>query len=184
MDIEYKNPKIFLISGKARCGKDTVAKYLKELYENDGKKVIYSRAGKYIKLYTMEIFGWDGSEDSKPRRLLQNFGTEIIREKLGKRDMLIQRQLDDLEVYAYFYDVIIVPDIKFPREIDSVKEKFDKVITINVNRSNYHSTLTDKEKEHITEVAMDNYGNFDYVLENDTMDELKKDIYELYEEEK
>ena len=48
--------------------------------EEKGKKVIFSRAGKYIKFYAMEITGWDGSEESKPRELLQTLGTDVIRE--------------------------------------------------------------------------------------------------------
>ena len=46
MEITNKHPKIYLLSGKARNGKDTTAEFLKKFYEADGKKVIYSRAGK------------------------------------------------------------------------------------------------------------------------------------------
>ena len=53
MNIENKKPKIYLICGRARHGKDTIAGFLKKFYEEDGKKVIYSRAGKYIKFYAM-----------------------------------------------------------------------------------------------------------------------------------
>ena len=112
MNIENKKPKIYLICGRARHGKDTIAGFLKKLYEEDGKKVIYSRAGKYIKFYAMEMTDWDGSEESKPRKLLQELGTDVIRNKLNKAEMFIERQLDDIEIYSYFYDAIIVPDIR------------------------------------------------------------------------
>ena len=68
----------------------------------------------------MEMTDWDGSEESKPRKLLQELGTDVIRNKLNKAEMFIERQLDDIEIYSYFYDAIIVPDIRLPREIDSV----------------------------------------------------------------
>ena len=184
MDITYRHPKIFLISGKARHGKDTIAGFLKKFYENDGKKVIYSRAGKYIKFYVSEMTGWDGSEETKPRALLQEIGTDIIRKKLNKEEMFIQRQLDDIEIYSYFYDVIIVPDIRLPREIDSVKEKFDNVVTIKVERINFETSLTDSNQKHITETSMDSYTDFDYVLVNDTLEKLEKDVYKIYEEER
>lgn len=183
MDIVNRKPKIYLISGHARHGKDTTAGYLKEFYEKDGKKVIYSRAGKYIRFYAMEMTGWNGSEEDKPRELLQTLGTDVIRQKLNKSEMFIQRQLDDLEIYSYFYDAIIVPDIRLPREIDSVKEKFDNVVTIKVKRINFDTDLTANQQKHITETAMDNYENFDYVLINDTLEKLKDDIYKIYEEE-
>ena len=183
MEIVNKKPTIYLISGHARHGKDTTAGFLKEFYEKDGKKVIYSRAGKYIKFYAMEMTDWDGSEETKPRELLQTLGTEVIRQKLNKSEMFIQRQLDDIEIYSYFYDAIIVPDIRLPREVDSVKEKFDNVVTIKVQRINFDTDLTSSEQKHITETAMDNYEGFDYIIINDTLDKLKKDIYKIYEEE-
>ena len=40
MEIEKKNPKIFIMCGKARHGKDSTALYLKEKYEEKGKKVL------------------------------------------------------------------------------------------------------------------------------------------------
>lgn len=183
MNIEYKNPKIYLLSGKARHGKDTIASYLKEFYEKDNKKVIYSRAGKYLKYYAMEMTGWDGSEETKPRKFLQEFGTDVIRNKLDKAEMLIQRQLDDIMVYSYFYDAIIVPDIRLPREIESIKENFDNVVTIKVERINFETNLTGNEQKHITENAMDSYQDFDYKIINDTLDKLKEDVYKIYKEE-
>lgn len=183
MEIVNKKPTIYLISGHARNGKDTTAGYLKEFYEADSKKVIYSRAGKYIKFYAMEMTDWDGSEEDKPRELLQTLGTDVIRQKLNKSEMFIQRQLDDLEIYSYFYDAIIVPDIRLPREIDSVKEKFDNVVTIKVKRINFDTDLTSREQKHLTETAMDNYEDFDYTIINDTLDKLKEDVYKIYKEE-
>lgn len=183
MEIKNRNPKIYLLSGKARHGKDTAASFLKKFYEENGKKVIFSRAGKYIRFYAMEMTDWDGSEETKPRELLQTLGTEVIREKLGKSEMFIERQLDDIEIYSYFYDAIIVPDIRLPREIDSVREKFSDVVTIKINRINFETELTGSEQKHKTETAMDNYDNFDYVVTNDTLDKYEKDIYEIFKKE-
>ena len=194
MNIENKKPKIYLICGRARHGKDTIAGFLKKFYEEDGKKVIYSRAGKYIKFYAMEMTDWDGSEESKPRKLLQELGTDVIdsigrfvipvviRNKLNKAEMFIERQLDDIEIYSYFYDAIIVPDIRLPREIDSVREKFDNVVVIKVERINFETSLDSKEQAHVTEIAMDNYNDVDYIVTNDTLDKLEKDIYDIYKE--
>ena len=183
MEITNKQPQIYLLSGKARHGKDTTAELLKKYYEEDGKKVIYSRAGKYIKYYAKEMTNWDGSEETKPRELLQELGTEVIRNKLNKAEMLIERQLDDIEIYSYFYDAIIVPDIRLPREIESVKEKFDNVIAIHIKRINFETELTGKEQKHVTETAMDNYDNYDYEVINDTLEGLAEDIYKIYKEE-
>jgi hypothetical protein len=185
MEIEYKNPKIYLIEGKARNGKDTIAGYLKEFYDTDNKKVIFSPYAKYIKFYAKEMTDWDGSDETKPRKLLQELGTDIIRQKLNKSEMFIERQIDDIEIYSYFYDAIMVPDIRLPREIEGIKEKFNNVVTIKVKRINFETELTGSEQKHITETAMDEYSesNFDYVVINDTLEKLKKDIYEIYKKE-
>ena len=59
--------KIYVISGKARHGKDTVALDIKEVYEKKGLKVINLAYGSYIKEYAKRISNWDGSEETKPR---------------------------------------------------------------------------------------------------------------------
>jgi len=183
MEVKYRNPKIYLLSGKARHGKDTAAGFLKKFYEEDGKKVIFSRAGKYIRFYAMEMTDWNGSEETKPRELLQTLGTDVIREKLGKAEMFIERQLDDIEIYSYFYDAIIVPDIRLPREIERVKERFGNVVTIKINRINFETELTGSQQKHKTETAMDNYTDYDYVVTNDTLEQYEKDIYDIYKKE-
>ena len=184
MEVEFKNPKIYLIAGRARHGKDTIAGYLKEFYEADGKKVIFSPAAKYIKFYAKEMTGWDGSDETKPRELLQELGTDIIRKKLNKAEMLIERQNDDIEIYSYFYDAIMIPDIRLPREILGVKEKFSNVVTIHVNRINFDNDLTGKQQKHETEVALDNYDDYDYKIINTTLEKLKEDVREIYIKER
>ena len=180
MEVEFKNPKIYLITGLARHGKDSIASLLTKFYEENNKKVIYSRAGKYIRYYVMEMTDWDGSEETKPRELLNQIGTDIIRNKLNKSEMLLQRQNDDLEIYSYFYDAIIVPDIRFPREIEAIKEKFNNVITINVLRLNFDSDLTLTEKNHIIENSLQDYDDYDYKIINTTLEKLASDVKEIY----
>ena len=49
MEIEKRNPKIFIISGKARHGKDTTAMYMNEIYTKKGKKILNISYASYIK---------------------------------------------------------------------------------------------------------------------------------------
>ena len=79
MEMINRNPKVFVVGGKARHGKDTFSAYLKEVCENNGKKVLVTQLGKYIKYYAREITGWDMGEENKPRELLQQLGTGLIR---------------------------------------------------------------------------------------------------------
>ena len=96
MDIKDSEAKIYLISGKARHGKDTFSSFLKSAYEENGKKVIVTQLSKYIKYYAREITGWNLTEEDKPRQLLQKLGTDVIGEKLGMEDLFIKRMIDDM----------------------------------------------------------------------------------------
>ncbi len=158
--------KIFLLAGKARTGKDTVATEIVNYYENKNKKVVRLGFSDYIKNYAMKITNWDGRDETKPRELLQTIGTDIVREKINK-DFFINRLCEDIVVYSYFFDVIVISGGRFPNELDIPKSKFKDVFIIKVERPGFENNLTEKQKKHITEHALDNYQNYDYLLEND-----------------
>ena len=82
MNLEEKNPFIFIISGKARHGKDTVASMIRNAYEKIGLNTINLQYSTPIKEYAKKISNWDGSDETKPRELLQLLGTELIRQKI------------------------------------------------------------------------------------------------------
>lgn len=180
MIAEFKKPQIYLVGGKARHGKDTFSQYLKELYEKDGKKVIITYLGKYIKYYAREMTGWNLTEEDKPRELLQNLGTNIIREKLKKDDLFIKRIIDDIEIFSYFYDAIIISDVRLKKEINDIKEAYPNSIVVKINRINFESPLTKEAQNHITEIDLDDYNKFDEIIVNDTIEEFKEKIKNLY----
>ena len=97
--------KIYVICGKARHGKDTTALAIKKAYSD--KKVINLSYGSYIKEFAKNISDWDGSEETKPRELLQHLGTEVIRNNIDK-DFFIKRLCNDIRVYSYYFDVITI----------------------------------------------------------------------------
>lgn len=175
--------KIYVISGKARHGKDTIALDLKEIYEAKGLKVINLAYGSYIKEYAKRISNWDGLEETKPRELLQELGTEVIRKKIDK-DFFVRRICEDIKVYSYYFDIITISDARFPNELEWPKKMFDNVINIRVIRNGYDSILSEKEQKHLTEVALDEYNNYDYVIYNDgTLEDLKKKVSEVVRSE-
>ena len=153
--------KIIMICGKARSGKDTLTDYLIPGLEDE--KVCRIQISQYIKYYAMKYFGWDGSEETKPRDLLNKLGTEIIRNKIDP-EFHINRLLQDIEVLSYFFDTFIVNDVRFPIEIEKVKEKFDNVTTIKIFRES--DELTESQKKEVSETALDDYTEFDFVVDN------------------
>lgn len=170
------NPKIYIISGKASAGKNTVADIIKEK-END-KTIIIAYAS-YLKEYAKNILNWDGSEDSKPRTFLQELG-DLVKEIDPM--FLVNRIIEDIEVYKHFYNNIIISDARFAFEIENIKDKYSTCV-IRVNGKD--SMLTETEKMHNTETSLDDYNDYDYVINNnDTIDSLRNNVYEILEDKK
>lgn len=174
---------IFLISGRARNGKGTVSKILKEKLEDKNFKVCEIQVMRTLKSYLKDYFGWDGSEETKPRETLQKIGTDIIREKLNKPFFHIDRLTEDIEVLSCFFNVFIVNDIRLPLEIETIRERYKNVVSINVTREDYVSPLETSEQVHITELALNDYKNFDYEIVNSSLDGLKNDIINIIDSE-
>jgi len=90
-------------------------------------------------------------------------------------------------VYKYFFDVIIISGARFPNELDIPKKVFKNVKIIEIERPNFTNELTDKQNEHITEHALENYSNYDYLIVNDgdrkKLEEKVKSIIEEVENE-
>ena len=158
---EKRLEKIYILSGKARSGKDTVSHLIEDFYKD--KKVIKISYAYYLKDYLKRMNMYD--EENKPRSLMQDFGQNLLR-KINP-NFLINRLLEDIEVFSYFYDIIIVTDARMKDEITLPKKKYNNVKTIRVIRTDYDNGLTKEEKENITETDLDDFLDFDYILYND-----------------
>ena len=113
--------KIILISGKAEHGKTTLANLFKEKFSNE--RVTTMSYATTLKEYAKKYFGWDGSAETKPRELLQELGTDVIRKKLGKPLFHAQRLAEDIEVLWDKFDYVLVDDCRFSNEYYYLKVK-------------------------------------------------------------
>ncbi len=169
---------IFMFCGKARSGKDTSALILKKILEEKNKKVLILQYSYYIKEFAKKISDWDGSEETKPRSLLQELGTDIIRKKIDEQ-FFVKKLIEDLRVYEYYFDYIIISDVRFDIEIDEPRKKYN-VKAIKITRENKNEILTEKQQSHSTETGLDNYTNFDYEIKNDyDLEYLEQEIRKL-----
>lgn len=174
---------VFLISGRARNGKGLVSNIIKENLESKGFKVCKIQVMRTLKGYLKDYFNWDGNEETKPRKMLQEIGTDIIREKLNKPNFHINRLIEDIEILSNFFNIFIVDDIRLPLEIETLKEVYPNSISINVTREGYISPLKVSEQVHITELALNDYKNFDYEIVNSSIEKLNNDIIEIIDSE-
>lgn len=182
MQFEQKNPIIFIISGKSRVGKDTVARYITKKVNKQNKKSITLQYSSKLKEYARNITDWDGSDVNKPRELLQYLGTDVIRKNIDDL-FFIRLIIDDIKVYSYFFDAIIVSDARFIKELEIPKTNFNQVVTINVRRNIEHPTMDKNTKNHSSELDLDDYDDFDFIIENyGTLLELEDRVNKILEE--
>lgn len=171
-----KKIKIYLIAGKAQSGKDTVAKYIKKICNEYNLKHINLQYSFYFKNYAKNIISWDGKEETKPREFLQFLGTDLIRKEIDEL-FFVNRMIEDIKVYSYFFDIITVSDVRFKIEIDLLKKIFKNTYSIQIVRPNMNVFLTEKQKKHRTEIDLVNYKKYDYIITNDkTLIDLEKKV--------
>jgi len=124
---------------------------------------------------------WDGLT---PRKLLQLLGTEagrhIIHPNIWVNALFADYVCDDCGqqecptdeedtgqmIHRSFPDWIIT-DVRFPNEAQAIKDRGG--ILIRINRPQYlDNGLVIRKDEHLSETALDDYDEFDYVINNDT----------------
>lgn len=171
--------KLYVIGGKAKNGKNTLANFLKSELKDYGYKPCVMHLTETLYSYARNYFEWNEQSDEKPREFLQKMGIEIIKEKLGKKTFLLDRTIEDIEILSCFFDIFIITDARLQVEFEYLKEKFSDVITIKLERDQFDDGLSENEKEHITEKDLENYNNFDYKVKNSSINDLKKAAREI-----
>ena len=168
--------KVICISGKAQHGKDTTAGYLKEMLEARGNKVLVTHYGDLVKYICATFFGWDGQKDEKGRTLLQYVGTDSIRARKG--DYWVKFVSDILMFFPGQWDYVLIPDCRFPNEIDDMCHNFD-VTHIRVIRENFESPLTEEQQNHPSETALDHVAPDILLINRGDLDDLKNAVKKI-----
>ena len=175
--------KLYVIGGKAKSGKNTFGKLLREELKEYGYKPCVMHLTTPLYSYAENYFEWNENSDEKPREFLQKMGVEIIKEKLGKKTFLLDRLSEDIEILSEFFDTFIIVDARLKKEFDYLISKYQDVVTIKLERENYESGLSETEKTHITENDLDDYQSFDYLVNNNGIIALKEKAKELIKKE-
>lgn len=168
--------KILTVSGKAQRGKDTSASFIYEDLTARGYRVLLTHYADLLKWMCTAYFNWDGKKDEAGRTILQKVGTDVIRAQ--DPDFWVRWIVNLLKLFPNEWDYVIIPDCRFPNEIEVLKSNFDFVKHIRVIRPDFVSPLTLEQQNHISETALDNYS-YDVLLNNTSLDNLKNQIKEL-----
>lgn len=169
--------KVIVFSGKARNGKTSAANIFKKLAEDDGKSAVVLRYAGYVKYVATEYYGWNGEKDENGRDLLQFIG-DGVRNKYGE-GFWVDKLMSDISDFCKDLNYVLIDDCRYPNEITTPKSMFE-TYSVRINRENFESELTDEQKKHNSEVALDGY-NFDYVIStNSGVSNLCSPIRHLY----
>ena len=175
--------KLYLICGKARAGKDTFAKLIKQEEEKNNKKVCILKLTAPLYRWAEDYINYDKEKDEKPRELLQTIGYDILQLKLKKKDFLLDYLITTIEILDDYYDVGLITDGRLVHEIEVLKEKYPSIKTILLTNMK-DNKLTNKEKNHQTEIDLDDYKDFDYIVENKDMESLKLEALKIVEDKR
>lgn len=172
--------KVYVISGHAQNGKDTTGAMLKDCFERAGKKVLIVHYADLLKFICKTFFGWNGEKDEAGRTLLQHVGTDVIRKKTP--DLWVNFVIYILSAFDA-WDCVIIPDARFPNEIHNLITAGFDVTHIRVIRGGFDNGLTEEQKNHPSETALDFYPA-DYCLHNNGgLEDLREEVTNIFLEE-
>ena len=169
-----KKPKVILLSGSKRSGKDYSAEILLDLLPNSKKMAFADNMKTIIK----ETFGityeeLDYWKNNRPkiilpnssfidfREILQRFGTEAMKPIFGDN---IWARLVVEEILKTNAEYIIISDFRFLIEIQEIKKYFN-VTTLHILDKNN----VDLNEKHLSETELNDF-NFDYIIDNTKKD--------------
>lgn len=162
--------KVICISGKAECGKDTTADAMECILRLGGKSVLVTHFADLLKYMCSTYFQWDGNKDEKGRELLQHIGTDIVREY--DPEFWVRFVRDVLVIFDGYWDYVLIPDTRFPNEIECLRrEEFD-VHHIRVIRPGHSGSLSEAQQKHSSENALLNFPAEYTVLNDGDMTDL------------
>lgn len=145
---------VICIGGSALAGKDSMANCLTQILSEKGYKTLIIHHADYLKFVCKQYFGWDGVKDEKGRTLLQYIGTDVARKKDPYFWVSVVKSF--ISMFGQDYDFIFIPDCRFVSEIETYKELY-KTTSIRMHRPNFDNGLTDAQKNHESEIALNNY---------------------------
>lgn len=172
------------IAGKARAGKDTAARTLKQLLQQTGnlrceilhfadplKKMAAAFEGSDLSLYhdditKEQVIPWLGITR---RKLMQMLGSEVIKPHFGN-DVWVKRLMVEVDRLTPTTDFIIIPDVRFGLEAQAIRDS--RGIILQVLRPG--AGLSGHAADHVSETGVDP-DLVDVTIDNDgTLSDLEQ----------
>lgn len=194
--------KVVLVSGKLQSGKNTFTDFLIDEVKKY-KTIDFEYFAKPVKQECREVFktlinylndlsikynikelhteeeSWFEKKNEITRILLQTYGTDIFRDKVDSNWWA--KKLKN-KILKRTEDVIVITDVRFKSEIEtlySLEEHNIELIKIRIERNNF---VRDDNPIHThqSEIDLDDFENWDYVVENDNgLDDLNSQAIQI-----
>lgn len=174
------------LCGRARSGKDTFAEMLAgELFNITGKKFVLMAYATELKLRVQRDFDlsydqlWGNAKEVEDSRYLKDDGGYWTAREILQHYGQFYRSIDSNfwinnlfnVIHDKEYENVIITDVRHPNEATPVSDRNGCVIKVISNRpgmEQIHGT------NHISETAMDDYTDIDFVVDNSSgLEELK-----------
>ena len=166
-------PTIVTLSGKAGHGKSSAATILSNNMIKQGCKVAIVHYADYLKFVAQKYMGWNGIKDDYGRSLLQHIGTEVVRSV--QPNYWVDHVINTVELMLSNYEFILIPDTRFEGEITRWNERGYKVVTVHISRLDYENSLSEVQRSHISETALDDYI-FNHSIVANNLEELEREL--------
>ena len=166
--------KVICISGHAGSGKDTAAQMLKEYLIEDGKKALVTHYADLLKYICGKYLAWNGEKDEAGRSLLQYVGTDIFRKE--DPNFWVNFVVSMMQISQDLWDYFIIPDCRFPNEVELPKQHGFEVTHIRMERPGFNNNLTEEQENHPSETALDGVKADHVLINGGTMKDLRKNV--------
>lgn len=155
--------------------------------EAEGYSVLIAHYADTVKYVCRTFFGWDGVKDEYGRDLLQYVGTNVVREQ--DPDFWVRFLSDILRMFSDEWDYVVIPDTRFPNEVDYMRDHGIDATHVRVVRPDFDNGLSEKQKEHPSETALDTVAPDATIINSGSVEDLEKSAHRwvkefLHEEKK
>jgi len=176
--------KLIGLSGKKQSGKDSIYRIAADSLRSRVGRVGFADA---VKHEVSEVTGFrrDFIEKHKSefRTLLQVWGTEFRRHFFGN-DYWIEKMETVIENSKEHYDYMFITDVRFSNEAEFIKSHNGLLVKVE-RRLDTYQNIQDaiaSVDSHASENDMNDYSNYDYVLNNNgTEKELQDSVKSMLE---
>ena len=147
---------------------------MKEILSKENNSVLIIHYADLLKFICKTYFGWNGQKDEYGRTLLQLVGTDCVRER--RPNFWVDFVLALFDLFPKIWDYAIIPDVRFPNEIYNIEDEGYYLCHVHIERPGYDNNLSDEQKKHPSETALDRVKPNYTINNNGSLQDLRDSV--------